>query len=164
MRKILLFWVRIPVTCYVTAGRTKRLNIDPYFDSVCTWRQSALSSVLWSTFVVIEVTSGPFMAVHHRGNLYCTSGGDSAPVKRSISWDQQLLKHSHKKQHMTQICPFFSLYSFAVILVVRNKQPLTDSTRSLPNTMKIYKHAQPLSRHGAFRTTKPSNSKTTPSS
>lgn len=155
MRKILLFWVRIPVTCYVTAGRTKRLNIDPYFDSVCTWRQSALSSVLWSTFVVIEVTSG---------NLYCTSGGDSAPVKRSISWDQQLLKHSHKKQHMTQICPFFSLYSFAVILVVRNKQPLTDSTRSLPNTMKIYKHAQPLSRHGAFRTTKPSNSKTTPSS
>lgn len=102
-------WVRTPVTCYVTAGRTKRLNIDPYFDSVCTWRQSALSSVPWSTFVDTEVPSGPFMAVHHRGNLYCTSGGDSAPVKRSISWDQQLLKHSHKKWHMTQICPFFSL-------------------------------------------------------
>lgn len=57
---------------------------------------------------------------------------------------------------------FFSLYSFAVTLVVRNKQPLTDSTGSLSNTTRIYKHTQPLTSHSAFKTTKPSNDKITP--
>lgn len=53
----------------------------------------------------------------------------------------------------------FSLLFFANTSVLRNKQPLTDSTGSQSNTTLIYKHT--LTTHSAFDTRKLSNNKIT---
>lgn len=50
----------------------------------------------------------------------------------------------------------FSQFLIVINFVVRNKQPLKDSTVSLSNTTKIYKHTATIN---AFETTNPSNNK-----